>query len=253
MGGDMRKLGFVCVTVLVIAVFSMPQVIADAGVLTTVGKLSLIEKDDMECVCGTDPDSEPFCAVAVECDALAACESNQDCESGFKCLIENCCEPPLAAGACVPICDSAGCINPGVCEMYDTCEPPLFVSLSSFEAEYRAGAVAISWTTATEIDNTGFRIFRARAIGQRGRWDTAVGQKAVAPVRLELVTPRLMPAQGMGLSGSSYLYIDASPQAGGTLSYYLEDIDTQGKATLHGPVTIVVPAPTRVRVEGTTR
>jgi len=65
--------------------------------------------------------------------------------------------------------------------------------------------------------------------------------------------PRIMPAQGMGLSGSSYTYTDASPKEAGTYSYYLEDIDTRGKATLHGPVTIVVPAPSRVRPEGRIR
>jgi len=250
----MRKLGIVWGAALVaIALLSIPAIAEDA-VLSTIGLISALEKTDI-CVCGTDPAGEPFCAVGSLCPGLTECSANSDCPAGYKCLTENCCDAPLQAGACVPVCDNGECVNPGVCGTYGDCEPPLFVSLSSFEAEYQDGAVVITWTTATEIDNVGFRIFRARARGQRGHWDNPTPQKSAAPVslELELVTPRLIPAQGTVLFGASYQYLDAGPKDPGTLVYFLEDIDTMGKATLHGPLTIVFPGRTRVRVDGTSR
>lgn len=208
--------------------------------MSTVGFVTALEKENI-CVCGFDQDSDPFCFVAELCDALTTCNSENDCPSGYRCLIDSCCDATPDLGVCSAVCDDGECANPGICETYDICEPPLLVTLSSFEAEYRDGGVVLNWTTVAEIDNIGFRILRARMPANDDRSAKGAIGKTVASVSLEMITPRIMPAQGAGLTGASYQHIDASPQKRGLVSYYLEDVDTSGKATLHGPVTVYVP------------
>ena len=56
-----------------------------------------------------------------------------------------------------------------------------------------------------------------------------------------------MPAQAPGSTqGAAYQVQDAAVQAGYTYWYWLEDIDLGGQATLHGPVSATMPAPTAV-------
>ncbi len=46
--------------------------------------------------------------------------------------------------------------------------------------------------------------------------------------------------------GAAYSYQDADVLAGQTYWYWLEDMDLNGAATLHGPVSVVFQAPTAV-------
>ena len=52
------------------------------------------------------------------------------------------------------------------------------------------------------------------------------------------MTPQMIPARGTPLVGASYEFIDRAKQQRGTTLYYLEDIDTNGMVTRHGPVAI---------------
>ncbi len=101
-----------------------------------------------------------------------------------------------------------------------TWEETTAVELISFKARTNAdGSVTVTWETATEVDNAGFNVYRAG--GDGGRY-TRINEKLIA-------------AKGSATSGARYKFVDNS---GGGKSYYmLEDVDSNGKSTSHGPVT----------------
>ena len=107
--------------------------------------------------------------------------------------------------------------------------PPLLVTLESFTATPGDGQVTLRWETAAEIDTEGFNLYR--------RMGTAAWQK---------INASLIPAQGDPVTGATYEYVDRGLLNGTTYEYLLEDVDTSGKATEHGPVqatlAAVVPA-----------
>jgi hypothetical protein len=193
---------------------------------------------DIPCICGFDPAGAAFCSTEVLCPGLLPCADNLECVPGFQCLVGSCCTE-TGSGVCVPVCDDVECINPGVCESFEECEAPLYVVLSSLEARWENGAVHLSWTTAAEIDNAGFQLLRVRGDGARVRKSSAGPRELAAS--LELVTHRLIPAQGDALNGASYRFADGAPQRPGKVSYYLVDVDYAGAATLHGPVHVEIP------------
>ncbi len=103
--------------------------------------------------------------------------------------------------------------------------PPLLVTLRSFTATPGDGQVTLRWETAAEIDNEGFNLYR--------RMGTAAWQK---------INPGLIPAQGDPVTGASYEYVDRGLPSGTTYEYMLEDVDTSGKTTEHGPVQATIAA-----------
>ncbi|MCF6148646.1 MAG: hypothetical protein E3K37_08300 [Candidatus Kuenenia sp.] len=103
-------------------------------------------------------------------------------------------------------------------------EPPAAVTLVSFEAKAADdGSVILIWETATEIDNAGFNLYRAKR--KRGSY-----------VRINDI---LIEAKGDATSGASYSYRDVVDHVGGYF-YMLEDIDTNGESTMHGPIKVRV-------------
>ncbi|MBN2207919.1 MAG: right-handed parallel beta-helix repeat-containing protein [Candidatus Coatesbacteria bacterium] len=97
-----------------------------------------------------------------------------------------------------------------------------YIELASFEAKASGRSILITWETGTEIDNAGFDVYRVET-GDR-----------TTPGRMN---ERMIPAQGSAAAGASYEFIDAEVSPGITYSYYLIDIDTSGKTTVHGPVS----------------
>ncbi len=102
-------------------------------------------------------------------------------------------------------------------------ESPTWITLASFEAAARDGGVELTWTTSSEIDNAGFHLWRAE--GRNGAF--------------ERITPALIPARGDAVVGADYFYLDGDVVEGQEYLYKLEDIDTGGKSTFHGPVSTV--------------
>ena len=95
------------------------------------------------------------------------------------------------------------------------------VSLASFEAEGRDGAIELRWQTASELDNLGFHLYRAeREEGPYAR-----------------ITTRPFPGLGTSLTGGGYTYRDEGLPNGATFYYELEDIETTGRTKRHGPVS----------------
>jgi len=101
----------------------------------------------------------------------------------------------------------------------NTTPPPTVIELQNFDAQGAWARTILSWTTATEIDNVGFNIYRS---------ETADGEF----VKLNAV---LIPAKGSVTEGASYSFVDWGTERGKTYYYKLEDVDLAGNATLHGP------------------
>jgi hypothetical protein len=99
---------------------------------------------------------------------------------------------------------------------------PTAIDLLSFTATPHKAAIVLRWETATEIDNLGFHLYRAKAPeGERTRLNAS-----------------LIPSQNPGSPvGAVYTWRDRSAQPGVTYYYWLEDVDLHGQGTLHGPVS----------------
>jgi hypothetical protein len=100
-------------------------------------------------------------------------------------------------------------------------ETPTLIELSSFTASPSSRTVHITWSTASEIDNAGFNIYRAEA--EDGEY-----------IKINL---SLIPAKGSSIQGAAYEFTDADVNNLKTYWYKLEDIDLNGISTLHGPVS----------------
>ena len=100
------------------------------------------------------------------------------------------------------------------------------VELASFEARGLDGAIELSWTTGSEIDNLGFHLYRS--------------EQADGPY--ERVTTSLVPGLGSSPEGASYRYIDQGLDNGSSYFYELEDVETDGDTKRHGPVSAVPDA-----------
>jgi hypothetical protein len=96
---------------------------------------------------------------------------------------------------------------------------PLAVTLYGLRAARSHDGVTLRWRTGTEADTLGFNVYR---------------QQGSRRVRLNR---RLMPALG-GLGGSSYSFVDRRAPRHRAVRYWLQDVDTQGVRTWHGPVRV---------------
>ncbi|MBK7894234.1 MAG: carboxypeptidase regulatory-like domain-containing protein [Anaerolineaceae bacterium] len=97
---------------------------------------------------------------------------------------------------------------------------PTAVSLTSFSATNLGNQqVRINWTTASELDNFGFRLYRSSSNSFAG----------ATQIHFE---PTAVP-NGTG-PGASYSYTDDVPGTG-TYYYWLVDVETDGDTAVHGP------------------
>jgi len=98
---------------------------------------------------------------------------------------------------------------------------PTAVELARFEAVAQNDGILIEWETATELDNLGFNLYRSTA----------------ANGEYMLLNGALIPTQVPGATfGATYTWLDDSAVPGVTYFYTLEDVNTEGQATLHGPI-----------------
>jgi hypothetical protein len=104
--------------------------------------------------------------------------------------------------------------------------PPTAITLASLTVRLHQGSALVEWETATEVDNLGFHLYRSDA--PAGKW--------------QRLNQSLIPARAPGSPvGAGYEFLDQSVVPG--MSYYwLEDVDVYGVTTLHGPVSITLPA-----------
>jgi hypothetical protein len=115
-----------------------------------------------------------------------------------------------------------GCnLNLNTCCPDATCCTPTAITLSSFDAKAGNGLVTLNWTTESEINNSGFNIYRAES--ENGQYIK--------------INTSLIPTKGSSTQGASYEFVDTNVQNRKTYYYKLEDIDLSGTSTMHGPVS----------------
>jgi hypothetical protein len=102
-----------------------------------------------------------------------------------------------------------------------TTVPSTIINLSSFIAIPKARRVILLWSTASEIDNAGFNLYRSES--ESGEYTK--------------INSTLIPSDGTSTQGASHEYIDRDVRNRKTYYYKLEDIDINGVSTFHGPVT----------------
>ena len=118
-------------------------------------------------------------------------------------------------------------------EVEDDLSPfPLAVMLADMRAEQVNDFLRITWETVSELDNSGFNLYRG--VSPAG-WDTQINAA-------------LIPSQSPGSpSGFVYTWNDRQDLVPGTDYYYwLEDVDISGATSTHGPVSATYNAPTAV-------
>jgi hypothetical protein len=100
------------------------------------------------------------------------------------------------------------------------------VRLAGFGATRHKGDVLIKWQSGYEVDNLGYHIYREQN-GQRARVTRSMiaGSALLAGERTVLT------------AGHSYTWFDRLPTDGGSVAYWVEDVDLNGKRTRHGPFT----------------
>ena len=86
-----------------------------------------------------------------------------------------------------------------------------------------AGGVIVEWTTESEVNLAGFNIYRS---------ESPDGPYVK-------VNDALIPAAPDPIAGGSYRYTDATARSGVTYYYQLEDVELDGKTTMHGPIVAV--------------
>ncbi len=98
------------------------------------------------------------------------------------------------------------------------------VQMQAFTATALASnQIQLEWQTAAQINSAGFNVLRSRS--SSGNY--------------QRLNAELIPANSEG----RYTYADAEVQANERYFYKLEEIDMQGNATLHGPISATVAAP----------
>jgi hypothetical protein len=106
-------------------------------------------------------------------------------------------------------------------------EPPTAIEMADLNASVNHdGSVNIDWTTASEIANAGFNVYRS------------VSADAIG----EAVNGDLIASTASAGSGASYRFVDAP--GSGVFYYQVEAVDTDGSTSLYGPVEVIAQAPT---------
>ncbi len=101
-------------------------------------------------------------------------------------------------------------------------DTPTVVELLYFRATPLPGSALLEWATAVEIDHYGFFLLRSTTAN-------LAEAKEIA----------FVPAAGHGRSsGAVYSYKDSFLEPGAAYTYWLVDVDTAGKRTVHAPVTV---------------
>ncbi|MEJ2053792.1 MAG: T9SS type A sorting domain-containing protein, partial [Calditrichaceae bacterium] len=107
-----------------------------------------------------------------------------------------------------------------------TGDNPLPVELLSFEANANFSNVSLTWGTASEFNNLGFNIYRAKV---NEDW--------------EKINTDLIAGQGTVSSASDYSYVDSKVVAGETYRYKLESVSINGLSVEEKTVDVTVPVP----------
>jgi len=105
----------------------------------------------------------------------------------------------------------------------------VLIELDRFSAVAKGNHITVTWYTLSEIDNAGFNIWRSEA--EDGTYTR--------------INPGIIEAKGDASSSAEYSCRDNTAIPGVTYYYKLEDIDTRGVSTFHGPVSAMTHIPVK--------
>jgi len=131
--------------------------------------------------------------------------------------------------------------QPQVCDIEKDC--PKLVELELFTyLPSPHGKVFLMWATTSEIDNVGFNILRGRkaVAGENVEYTLEDGTNLT---EITQVNDQLIPAKGISFWGYSYAYTDNHVLPSNTYYYAIQDIDSQGKKSVHLDNLISVEIP----------
>lgn len=102
---------------------------------------------------------------------------------------------------------------------------PLPVSLSAFNALAQHNAIRLEWTTQTEINNTGFEVYRSQL--EEGNYQLIASYQSNDSL------------EGAGTTNTptQYGYSDNTAETDVTYYYQLADVSLAGVRTFHGPIS----------------
>jgi hypothetical protein len=109
------------------------------------------------------------------------------------------------------------------------------VELISFTGTEQENSILIEWETATELDNAGF--FVTRATNPQQPYEDVSG---------------FIPAQGSGVIGAQYQYLDNNVTMGIVYYYMLESVDTSQNVQTYGPIVVFFHTPTQTNTPSLT-
>lgn len=119
-------------------------------------------------------------------------------------------------------------VSRGAAYVYGNIEDlALPVTLTAFAAEQSNGAIVLTWTTQSEIDNLGFIVQRRTAGGD---WQTIADFGS----RAELL------GRGSASSPADYRFVDEQIVVGVAYFYRLGDVSISGVITFHGEIGVNV-------------
>ncbi|MHC4792083.1 MAG: T9SS type A sorting domain-containing protein [Planctomycetota bacterium] len=104
------------------------------------------------------------------------------------------------------------------------------VELSTFTAKSEGRAVTLFWRTATEVNNSGFSIYRSE---EKNGTYTKIG---------------FVPGAGNSAIPIDYQFTDEEAELGKTYFYYLEDIDIAGEKDKSETIKVVVTPTKKLKV-----
>ncbi len=130
--------------------------------------------------------------------------------------------------------ESGGATDAGRAYVFDGVQIP--VELASLAAALLDGDVRLEWVTLSESGNLGFRVYRAATFEYPS---PGSGQ---AEYDYDCITDELIPGAGSSAIARCYSYVDESVESGRSYYYKLADVCSDGVETLHGPVSVTVPA-----------
>lgn len=120
------------------------------------------------------------------------------------------------------------------CESCTECSGGNLVQLSSFTAIPSNRGISLSWSTETELDSQGFKIWRAiPKLDSYCGCSKNIEDYTQIQVLDKKGKPILIPAEGNKTSGHDYFYLDKNAKPGIAYCYALEDIDSKGKSKFY--------------------
>jgi hypothetical protein len=173
-----------------------------------------------------DPDKDGVCSSIDNCPNVSNSNQNETDGDDVGDACDNCPNTPNPdqadfdgegrGDACDPVALRFAAIE----EALQSCGcVPTNINLSSLKAIPSNKKVTLKWNTESEPDNAGFNIWRAEGFKK--------------------MNEAIIPALGTPTDGSDYDFVDEWVLNGKRYFYLLEDIDTNGISTFHGPVKAV--------------